>query len=271
MNKTNIVKGLIMVNGFMGHFLQEGISTGNLLTNVYLKHEFRQYWNDINAKVFDYVTDSSRWARYKQLFEANPNEHNSMEVVNNMFSCVDIQHFGGKVPGMGAIPFQGAVKFSHGFRFPLNTTWKPIKRDTNIKYRYIYDFTVNPKSQKFNNMYSDQIRYTEESFQLFKDASKYAITKRRFSEIEQGENELALFIEMTEEGFSLPSLSHYINCEVENQKMRLDLSKIVKLLNHAGDKVQSAELYYNPASLSLTGLENNSVIEVFELSYEKTA
>jgi len=271
MEKSNRVLGFIMVKGFMKHFDKEGTSSGNLFSNVYLKHEFRQYWNQKNEKVFSYITDTTHWNRYYTLFHKKPNEQSSQDKVNNMFSCVDIQHFGGKIPGMGNHIVNGAVSFSNGIKIPLNTTWRPIRTDNNVKDRYIYDFSIRPNYNNVKHLFPDLIGYTEESYQLFKDASKYAITQRRSNDVEQGENELTLLVEMKEDAKMTPKLSQLLYSEVDKHEMTLDLSMIVHRLNSITEFIKSAEIYYNPNSLSLIGLEENSLIQIYELPNKQIA
>lgn len=213
--------------------------------------------------------------RYQQLFGTD-DVKDVKKVLFNLFSAIDVKNFGATFAEKGNnISITGAVQFGQGFnkydetqpqeqqilspfRDPKaagkNKDGEEARNSTlgtkivSDEAHYFYPFTINPKAYKEFMELGVTEGYTEEDYQKFKNASLTAATSFATNAKAGCENEFGLFIE-TKEDVYLPNLSECILFKHKKDNMtekNIISVKCAELIRELGEKILSAEIYYNP-------------------------
>ncbi|PYG86980.1 CRISPR-associated protein Csh2 [Ruminiclostridium sufflavum DSM 19573] len=228
--------------------------------------------------------------RYEELFGYELNKKlPSDKVLRDLFSCMDVMNFGATFAQEGQnISITGAVQVGQGFNKYNNTVVEvqdilsPFrnskKEDADAsslgskvmvdEAHYVYPFSVNPDN------YSDYVKlmegfegYTREAYERFKSACLVAATAFNTNSKSGCENEFAIFIEFNEDSKAyLPPLDQYVEFVKGDTINRLDLTRLSELLKSVGDKIQAAEIFYNPFTFEKPELQgvNYSAYSLFE-------
>lgn len=209
--------------------------------------------------------------RYDFLFgEASKKEaKDSKKVLTNLMTAVDVKNFGATYAESGNnIAITGAVQIGQGFNVyeetepqeqqilsPFRDSSKDEKKGeaknstlgTKIvsdEAHYLYPFAINPAAYKELIRLEVTDGYTEEDYQNFKRTALVCATSYATNAKEGCENEFALFVE-TEPDTYLPNLTAYIKFEKKEGKNIFSVS-CGRLFQELGDRILSAEIYYNP-------------------------
>lgn len=215
--------------------------------------------------------------RYKQLFGTEEMK-DAREVLKNLFSAVDVKNFGATFAEKGCnIAITGAVQFGQGFNkyadsMPQEQQILSPFRDATASQKnkegeeaknsslgtkivsdeahYFYPFSINPKAYKEYEALGVTQGYTEEDYQKFKQAALCAATSFATNAKAGCENEFGLLIE-TQEDVYLPNIAESIHFEHRSQDKNTIRVKCGGLLQEFGDRILSAEIYYNPGTTIL--------------------
>lgn len=222
--------------------------------------------------------------RYEYIFEVEDLKKNkdSKEVLQNLFSAIDVKNFGATFAEEGNnISITGAVQIGQGFNKYEDTNAEEqqilspfrdpkqkekSKKDEEAKSstlgtkivsdeaHYFYPFVINPSSYDQFEKIAVTKGYTEEDYEEFKKASMVAATSFSTNSKIGCENEFALFVETKPELY-LPDLSQYVAFEKAEDKNIIKLN-FDDLLNNLEDEIENIEIYYNPYT---TEIESNEI------------
>jgi CRISPR-associated protein Csh2 len=238
---------------------------------------------DKDSKNSNSLTPKSLVERYEQIFQPAhiDKKTNTSEVLANLFNAIDVKNFGATFAEEGNnISITGAVQIGQGFNkfydtsieeqqilSPFRDKTKDSKEDGEKKNstlgtkivcneaHYFYPFTINPAA------YNEYIElgvtdgYTENDYNEFKKVATTAVTSFATNSKVGCENELAVFVETTEDTY-LPNLSEYITFE-KSVKNIITLS-FDDLLNELGDNILNVEIHYNPYKTEIKHNINNA-------------
>lgn len=217
--------------------------------------------------------------RYNTLVHEEAKGVSSNKVLKNLFSFVDVKNFGATFPEEGQnISITGAVQFGQGFnkfddtnieiqdilspfRNPKDKTGKEFldenkdgkvrdqstigKKITVDEAHYFYGFSINPNSYNEYAKITDNVKYTQEDYQAFKNVALTSATAYSTNSKFGCENEFALFVECNDSETYLPDLSDYL--VFDSQKREIDLTKIEEMVGKRG----TIEVYSNPYKLTV--------------------
>lgn len=239
--------------------------------------------------------------RYEYIFQIEDLKKckNSEVVLKNLFQAVDVKNFGATFAEEGNnISITGAVQIGQGFnkyadsepqeQTILSPFRDPKGKETKEKdgkedarnstlgtkivsneAHYFYPFVVNPSAYKeFVEMEVTQ-GYTEDDYQLFKNASLSSATSFATNAKVGCENEFALFVE-TEKDLYLPNLSQYIEFIKGEEKNQIQL-KCGELLNDLKGRILSVEIYYNPYTTEINTPAPIEGVKYFNILTRKEA
>lgn len=228
--------------------------------------------------------------RYTQLF-GTEDVKDAKKVLTNLFSAVDVKNFGATFAEKGCnISITGAVQFGQGFNkyadsmpqeqqilspFRDATAASKNKEGEEAKNsslgtkivsdeaHYFYPFSVNPKAYKEYVDLGVTQGYTQEDYQKFKETALCAATSFATNAKAGCENEFGLFVE-TQEDVYLPNLAESISFEHQDKEKNIIRVKCGELLREFGDKIENAEIYYNPyTTIVETDIPNVKLYHIF--------
>ncbi len=228
--------------------------------------------------------------RYIQLF-GTEDVKDAKKVLTNLFSAVDVKNFGATFAEKGCnISITGAVQFGQGFNkyadsmpqeqqilspFRDATAASKNKEGEEAKNsslgtkivsdeaHYFYPFSVNPKAYKEYVDLGVTQGYTQEDYQKFKETALCAATSFATNAKAGCENEFGLFVE-TQEDVYLPNLAESISFEHQDKEKNIIRVKCGELLREFGDKIENAEIYYNPyTTIVETDIPNVKLYHIF--------
>lgn len=207
--------------------------------------------------------------RYEQIFGVKLGT-DKKEILKNLFKAVDVKNFGATfAPAKKEkvnLSITGAVQIGQGFNkysdsqvqeleilSPFKNPSKEAAQQTSVgtklisdEAHYFYPFVINP------NVYNNYVElgvtegYTQEDYQLFKEAALTAATSFATNAKIGCENEFGLFIE-TEKDLYLPNLDKYIEFKknaADNNKNLIELT-CNTLFSGVMERIHSVEVYYN--------------------------
>lgn len=217
--------------------------------------------------------------RYYNLFQTEDVKKEVESLRRNLLNADDIKLFGCVYPGASNFSVVGAVQIGYGFNKYENTNiikdivLSPFANNKNgeksastmgeviitDKAHYLHSFTINPF------VYNEYIMegfegFTEEDYQMFKSASLIAVSNLNTRSKFGCQNEFGLFVEMKDEVknlINLNGLDEYVKVydDEESEKVVYDLEQLKRILIAVRDKVKSIEIYYNPYTLKIKGLD----------------
>lgn len=267
------------------------LATGEVFgSNKALKYPMKRMWQekgDIVLGLKSYrvnkdgeLVPNSLLERYEELFGKlkTKKADSQTEVLKNLFSAIDVKNFGVAFAVEKVnLSINGAVQITNGFnkydehdtvemdilspyRNPKDKVDKKTndvkaKQNTSIgskivstEAHYSYGFFIDPY------IYDDFVKlevtdgYTEDNYKKFKDAALVSATAFNSDSKVGCENEFAVFIE-GDSNLYLPDLAQFVTfekCDRDIIKLNFD-----DLINDMGDRIKSAEIYYNDLSVDL--------------------
>jgi CRISPR-associated protein Csh2 len=247
-----------------------------------LKYSMKKYWEDKGEKVLymksyqikdkDKLQPKTLEARYTELFEPIEKNTPSKDILKNLFSAIDVMCFGATFTAeKNNISITGAIQVGQGFNHydksevEIQDILSPFSTDdtkdastlgkkiVSDEAHYFYPVVVNPKAyNNYQNIVDDFNGFSDEAYELFKEASLCGATLLATNSKIGCENEFTLLVECDEEVY-LPNLASYIEFEKgENDIIRL---KHNSLLQQQG--INKVEIYYNPYSSKVEGFDSD--------------
>lgn len=294
MNKR--VYGLIGISSIMANWnadftgYPKTTSRGDIFgSDKALKYPMKKAWDNAGEKVVyiksmkisqnkgeTFLVPKSLKERYEQVFKVEDlkKEKDSIKVIKNLFSAIDVKNFGATFAEEGNnISITGAVQIGQGynlyddaeaeeqqilspFRDPSIKPGKEDKGDaknstlgTKIvtpEAHYIYPFVINPLAYKEFVELGLTEGYTEEDYKKFKYAAISAATAYATNSKVGCENEISLFIE-TDETLYLPNLDRYITF-IKGEEKNIFKIELKEILEDVKDRVKNIEIYHNPSN-----------------------
>ena len=233
------------------------------------------------TKIKDKIVPMTLAEKYKSLVGKDAKGADSLEVIKNLFSFIDVKNFGATFAEEGQnISITGAVQFGQGFnkfddtnieiqdilspfRNPKDKTGKEFVNEagegkvrdqstlgtkiTVDEAHYFYGFSINPKAyDEYKEFLGEDFKgYTKEDYESFKEVALKSVTAYSTNSKFGCENEFALFVECNEENCYLPDLSEYVKFNSDTKE--IDLSQVEELVGDKG----SLEVYINPYVLKV--------------------
>jgi len=259
-----------------------------------LKYPMKKMWENQNKDVLfikswkeekGSIIPNKLGERYETLFNEIDKKATTKDVMNNLFSCIDVKNFGATFAEKGQnISITGAVQFGQGFNkfedinievqdilspFAVEKKKKNNEESEDAKQstlgtkitvdeaHYFYGFGINPNSyDEYKTLLGKDFKgYTESDYEEFKKVALVSATAYNTNSKFGCENEFALFIECNDSECYLPDLSNYI--EFDSETREIDLSKIETMIKGKYSKI---EVYYNPFKLSV-----NTTLSTFNI------
>ncbi|WP_291635993.1 type I CRISPR-associated protein Cas7 [Clostridium sp.] len=243
-----------------------------------VKYAYRKYWSNDEQKVFYFrslnenLNPRSLKERYESLFTPLSEVKTSREVLNNLFSCVDVMNFGATFAESKLnCSITGAVQIQQGiniykdseietmdilsaFRNPSEKKDGSERAQTTIgemvvadRVHYAFGFSVNPQNYNEFAFLDGFDGYTKEAYEAFKEASRVGVTALNSNTKAGCDNEFALFIELKEGSKAyLPNLVdgiRYIPGE-NDDKNCYDLTNL-SFLEDIDTEIAAIEIYYD--------------------------
>ncbi|MGO3751980.1 MAG: type I CRISPR-associated protein Cas7 [Peptoniphilaceae bacterium] len=208
--------------------------------------------------------------RYEELFQVEDlkNEKDQLKLLKNLFSAADVKNFGATfAENKNNISITGAVQIGQGFnkydymQVETQQILSPFRNPKESKdgqergqaslgnkimsneAHYVYPFVINPK------VYEDFVKmgategYTENDYELLKEAMLLGATYYSTNSKMGCDNELSIFIE-TEHDLYLPDLSQFVKFEKRDNK-NIYILDFGDIINKNREKIKSIEVYYN--------------------------
>lgn len=218
-------------------------------------------------------------SRYENLFDTKDDKKKSVETKSNVFKALDVRLFGAVYTGASTFGVTGAVQIGFGINKYENTN---IESETILspfasaegknsntlgtqiftdKAHYLHSFTFNANA--YNNINIENFEgVTEEDFNSFKNASLIAVSNCNSKAKTGCQNEFAMFVETVDDinTLNLNGLGDYVTVsDNENNPniINYNLENIFEILNSLKEKIKSVEIYYNPYTLNLNGVDDN--------------
>ena len=237
-------------------------------------------WKEVESKKKDEgnsLVPNTLSDRYNKFFKEIDKTTNTKDVLQNLFSCIDVKNFGATfAEEKQNISITGAVQFGQGFNkfedtnveiqdilSPFADSTKEDAKQSTLgtkitvdEAHYFYGFSINPKTyDEYKNMIDDFEGYTNDDYEEFKKVAKVSATAYNTNSKFGCENEFALFVECNDEECYLPDLSDYI--KFDSDKRSVDLSNIESMIEGKYEKV---EIFYNPFKIDVvTKLEKFNI------------
>ena len=175
-------------------------------TDVSLKYAYRNFWNMQGKSVFSFakmfknskneIQYLSINEKYEQMFGAKVKSEDSVKFINNLLNTVDVMNFGIAYAGEKSVSLTGVVQFGLGinkyddtevetfqilspFRNSNEKSQEKLKKTSGTytfvnEAHYMYSFTVNPIQMNEWKSIDQNIKYTQEAYNDFKEASLVA-------------------------------------------------------------------------------------------------
>lgn len=137
---------------------------------------------------------------------------------------------------------------------------------------YVYHFSINPKNlfdiyKLYENRSDDYFQghaveyLTTDDINIFKEAMTKAVTYLDSSRKIGSENEMALFVSLTEGSNKvLPGFTELIDVRRDkDKKVVIDATKAAEVIKSVIAEVEKVELYYNPTDTIVTGFDGMNI------------
>lgn len=286
---SNKVFGVLGIASYMSNFNAD--FTGNprrcndtyFASSVACKYSIRAYWSKIGEKVFgmkswkkekDSLMPRTIDERYEFLFEKSIKPKSSAEIMQDLFSCIDIINFGGtfasrenNISITGVVQFTDALnkyedtevireqilsEFKNSNKEDAEQTTAGSRTITNEAH-YFYGLSVNPLNYKeYINSIDDFEGYTKEAYNLLKEGCLYGVNEMQSMSKSGCENEFALFAECKDGSkISMANLQNYISFNKKDNKGIIDLNTLMEYLQEFKQSIDIIEIYTNPYTVRL--------------------
>lgn len=250
-----------------------------IATDKAFKYACRKYWLLNKEKVLAFLNINSNLnpmslkEKYEYLFNTIiGNKTTPIEVLNNLFSCVDVMNFGAtfaisklNLSINGAVQIQqgrNVYEYAKAEKLSLMTPYRnpEKKKDGSEKMRtttaeqfvldqaqFIYPFSINPENyDEYIGIIPEFSGYTDDAYTKFKEAATVGVTSLSSCSKAGSENSFALFIELKEGSKKyLPNLAPYLKYEFDDKSI-FDISELFNsLLENIKEDIDKVEIYYN--------------------------
>ncbi len=193
-----------------------------------------------------------------------------MDYVQKVMSCEDVEMFGmASTVSNYKQDITGAIQFTKGINLYDET--RTIRDETSSAYKnsnersvnndqntlgstsfvdeahYAYDFSIIPANYHlYKEALGDSfIGFSEETYELFKELSLYAVNTLSSFQRKGCQMDYALFVQMKDESNAYLSNLHTLaTYSKEEEGDVLNISKIMQRLEGIKDEIKSIELYY---------------------------
>lgn len=253
------------------------------------------YVKRLNDNLNPYTLDET----YELLFGEFPKDKDEVKrkvVLNNLLNCLDIRLFGATFAGKANISIHGPVQISHGinkyfeneiytedilspFRNPGEEGsdekgMSTIGNQTNLKEgHYVFHFSINPKNteefyQMVNNGKNDdeKLCLSNDDINKLKEAMNNSVTALDSSRKIGTENEATIWVQLIENSKKvLPSFTELISVTKENDISIIDCTKVSENLNSVAAEIEKVEVYYNPTTTKIVGLDKSDKIKHYHI------
>lgn len=132
------------------------------------------------------------------------------------------------------------------------------------KAQYMYGVTVDPMALKKYVDLGYTEGFTKEDYEQFKKTAIVAATALNTASKVGAENNFAVFVE-TDESLYLGNIANYVSYEYVDNKDVFDISNLISLVKDCGERVTSVEIYYNPYTVKVKGVEVMDTLKVFNI------
>lgn len=250
------------------------------------------YLKEVADKNYEYLEAKER---YEKIFDTKLSKDNKGTVVKNLLSSVDVHNFGATfAESKKNVGISGAVQITEGIniyedaeidRTALLNPFINSKKDNKSKKEdiseeddskkekpeqttmgsravlneahFVFGFTVNPDNYDHHIGIIDGFDgYSEEYYQLFKEASLNAVTEYQSVAKAGCENEFAIFVNLKQGSLAcLANLQNYVSFAKEDKIGVFDLSRLVAYINRFANEVENVEIYYNEIACKFEGLD----------------
>lgn len=296
--KTNKVYGLIGVKALKSNWNAD--FTGSPKTTgdgrIYgsdkaLKYAIRNFWAINGHSILmrtkynkEDMTPKTLQMVYEDMFGPLGKKEKT-EVLKNLLTVIDVETFGAAfaVPGV-TLSLAGPVQIGQGYNLyedaAVNTQtilspFKNSKKEADQttlgsmtfvdEAHYLYPFSVNPYNIEQEAIIAGVDGYTEESYQLFKEAARLGATALNTCTKNGCSNELAFFVEFKDGAKPfLPNLDQFVTFE-KGEKDTYDFSKVMTLLEQFKDQIESIELYVDPFNVEVILGETSLSIQTLSI------
>lgn len=262
-----------------------------------LKYCIRKFWDNQDELVFamrtlnEDLVPRTLSERYESLFGEIDKNKSAAEVLNNLFTCIDISNFGIAFAEKGHnLSVTGAVQIGQGvnlyedthietmdilspYRNPNEKKGGGVRNQTTIgemviadEAHYFYPFTVNPLNYKEFEEVNGFKGYTKEDYNKLKEALRLSVTAFNTNTRKGADNEFAMFIEFKESSKSyISNLVDFIKFDIadENKKI-IDITKL-NFIDDIIDEIDSIEIYYNPHTIDVKDEFKNTKVKRFNI------
>lgn len=230
---------------------------------------------------------------YENLTKKKVKTTGSIEVLQDLFSFIDVKNFGATFAVEGQnLSITGAVQFGQGFnkyddtnvevqdilspfRNPKDKSGKEFlnknsNEDEKVRSQaslgtkitvdeahYFYGFSINPKNyDEYKDILGNDFQgYTTQDYAEFKRIALISATSFATNSKFGSNNEFGLFVETIDGSkLYLPDLSEYII--YNSMEREIDLTNIDLILQK--HEIKSIEIYYNPITTKLKKLKNDA-------------
>lgn len=247
-------------------------------------HKVNGSCNKLSERYFDIFNEEDKKVDAKDKDDVKQKKIEAVR--NNLLSCKDINNFGIAYTGANSMSIKGVVQFTDGInKFEdtniveeqiLSPYANSSKEDTTTstlgtkfttdEAHYVYDFSLFPK--EYSKYITEGYKgYTEEDYKDFKETSLIAVSNYNSKAKAGCKNEFAMFIEVKEECNYLLDLNYlqdYVKVYKEDKTI-YDLTLLGELLNKVIDKIKNIEVYYNPRTILVNGLDEINTINKFDI------
>lgn len=290
MNKR--VYGVVGIGAYMANWNADftgrpkSIHDGTIFgSDKALKYSIKNLWVNQGEKVLYYKSyiihekggDKAKLQpkdleeRYEEIFGAKATDKTpSKEVLENLFSAVDVLNFGAtfavkkqNIALTGVVQIgQGLNKFDHAeveVQDILSPFRNPKKEDADAsslgkkivsdEAHYLYPFSVNPNHyDQYIPLLDDFKGYTTAAYEKLRSGLLTGATALNTNSKSGCENEVALFITCKEDSkLYLPELDAYVSVRKDdNNQVIYNFTSLEELLTAVQDQIEQVELFYNP-------------------------
>lgn len=213
----------------------------------------------------------------KNIEKKGKEESGSVKVLRNILKCIDVRQFGATFAGgegYVSMGITGVVQVGQGLNIwedsnrltidilsPFKNPKKEESKATSLgtkevvdEAHYLYPISINPNNYKELESLDFFDGYSEEDYNLLKDALLRGVTALDTNSKTGCENEFALFINLKEGSkLFLANLDSYVSM---NDFRAYDISKLQEYLSSFDKEIENIEVFYNNRITSIINSDN---------------
>lgn len=214
--------------------------------------------------------------RYEEMFgKAITDKEPSKEVLQNLFSTIDVMNFGATFAVKKQnIALTGVVQVGQGMNkyedtevqvqdilSPFRNSEKKEadasslgKKIVSDEAHYVYPFSVNPNHYDlYIGMIDGFEGYTVEAYEKLRNGFMKGATALNTNSKSGSENEFTLFVTCKESSnLYLPQLDQYVSVyKNDNNQIVYDVAELTTLLQSVQQEIEKVEVFYNPQKVKI--------------------